>query len=82
VKLLQRALAVLRSDPAEALILADRDGARFPGGALEQEREVIAIEALFGVQRVAEGHTRALRFLQSFPASAHGPRIRALLDSP
>jgi hypothetical protein len=77
--LLEQAQRALRSDPQRALDLADRDARRFPSGALSQEREVIAIEALVQLGRADEARARASRFFQAFPGSAHGPRIAALL---
>jgi hypothetical protein len=70
----------LRSDPRRALDLADRDAQTYPAGALAQEREVIAIEALVRLARGTEARVRAARFFQAFPGSAHGPRVRSMLD--
>jgi hypothetical protein len=77
--LLEQAQRALRSDPQRALDLADRDAKRFPSGALAQEREVIAIEALAKLGRADATRERANRFFQAFPGSAHEPRIASLL---
>jgi hypothetical protein len=69
--LLERARRALTSAPATALALANQHAARFPHGALAQEREVIAIEALRRLGRSAEADRRAAAFAQAFPGSAH-----------
>jgi hypothetical protein len=79
VSLLESAEDALSSSPELALSLADRHAARFPHGALAQEREVIAIEALLRLGRVEAARGRAERFYRSFPQSAHRTRIENLL---
>lgn len=75
----QRALAA--ADPRRALELTDHDARLYPSGALAQEREVIAIQALLGLGRTDEARARAARFSQVFAGSAYAPRIAQLLDS-
>jgi hypothetical protein len=53
--------------------------ARFLHGAFEQEREVLAIEALVRLGRRAEAQGRAASFEAAFPHSAHRRRIAVLL---
>jgi hypothetical protein len=77
--LLQRASDAVASRPEEALRLADQDAFIYPGGALAQERELIAIQALVRLGRRSEASLRADQFFRSFPGSAHRPRILALL---
>jgi len=79
--LLERAQRVLRSDPAAALALAESHRARFERGALAQEREMLAIEALLRLERRAHAERRARAFAQRYPQSSHGPRLRDLLRS-
>jgi hypothetical protein len=79
IALLQAAQGALRDSPASALGLADRHASHFPTGALAQEREVIAIEALLALDRRDKASERAARFARDFPNSAHLPRIEALL---
>jgi len=69
--LLERARRALAANPARALALAGEHGRRFPGGALSQEREVIAIAALRRLGRGAEADARAARFERNYPHSAH-----------
>jgi hypothetical protein len=80
IALLDAAQDALPSDPAAALVLADRHAARFPHGALAQEREVIAIEAMSRLGRIDDARRRAHRFSREFPRSAHWPRIELLVD--
>jgi len=70
-RLLEQARRVLQSDPASALALTNQDATLFPHGALVQEREVIAIEALRRLNRTAEADRRAAAFSKAFPGSAH-----------
>ncbi len=79
IALLQAARTALRDNPTAALALADRHAARFATGALAQEREVIAVEALLALNRREEAMERGQRFARDFPNSAHWTRIEALL---
>lgn len=79
VRQLERAQDALRSNPAQALALADEHARQFPQGMLAQEREVIAIEALAKMGRTSEARARAARFKTRFPGSSHTRRIDALL---
>jgi hypothetical protein len=83
VSLLQRASDAVASAPDVALRLTDQHAGSYPGGALAQERELIAIQALVRLGRQTEARERANQFLRAFPGSAHWPRIVALLgDAP
>ncbi|HET6284525.1 MAG TPA: hypothetical protein VFH73_26450 [Polyangia bacterium] len=75
LKLLSRAQQALGSEPALSFALAERHRRLFPDGALAQEREVIAIEALRGLQKTNEAEARAQRFRARYPRSAHLPRV-------
>lgn len=74
--LLEQARAALGSRPAEALELTRRHRARFPEGALAEEREVIAIEALERLGRDAAARARAAEFERRYRGSVHQPRLR------
>jgi hypothetical protein len=69
--LLEQARRALNSSPSTALLLANQHAARFPHGALTQEREVIAIEALRRLHRTSEADLRAAAFARAYPGSAH-----------
>lgn len=73
--LLEQARAALQSRPAAALELTRRHQARFPHGALAQEREVIAIEALERLGRKAAADARAAEFERHYRGSVHQPRL-------
>ena len=79
--LVQRARSALEADPAQALALADEADDRFPSGALVEERQVVAIEALVRLGRVDEARTRGSHFLRRFPASVHQRRVETLLGA-
>ncbi|WP_438014874.1 hypothetical protein WMF18_28800 [Sorangium sp. So ce315] len=79
IGLLQRAQEALAARPAEALALADAHLARFPGGALAQEREVIAVGALEALGRDEAALARARRFVAAHPSSAYRRRLEILV---
>jgi len=78
VGLLDRANHALGSDPAAALQLTQEHAREFPAGALTQESEFIAIEALLALGRTAEADARIDRFRKRFPGSAHIRRLDML----
>lgn len=83
LSLLESAYEALRKgDAAGALAEAERHAARFPSGALAQEREVLAIDALVRLGRRAEAEARAAGFRARYPTSTHGVRIQGLLSGP
>lgn len=77
--LLRPARAHVRSSPARALELVARHEREYAHGALIEEREVIAIEALLESEHWADAEQRARRFFEQHPRSAHARRVRALL---
>lgn len=78
--LLRRAQAALHRDPARALALTQEHRRRFPKGALAQEREVIAIEALSRLGRSGEAAKRAKTFENSYPGSAHQRKVETTVE--
>jgi len=74
--LLARAKDALGPSPAEAYALTIEHAARFPAGALVQERELLAIQALVRLGRGNEAESRRTRFLAAFPGSAYRPVIQ------
>jgi hypothetical protein len=76
-ELLEQARSALKGDPAKALARANQHAARFPGGALVQEREVIAIKALRQLGRGAEAERRAQAFAKAYPGSAFARKLQA-----
>lgn len=76
---LWRARSALSADPASALAAAAEHARLFPGGALAEEREVIAILALTKLGRAAEARARASELLRRRPDSVHRRRIEGAL---
>ena len=78
----RRARQLLRdSNPAAALSELERLARLVPSGPLEEEREVLTIEALVGSssRTTADlGRRRAQRFLAERPQSVHAARVRGL----
>ncbi len=77
--LLARAQDALAGSPAQALALTDLHLARFPGGRLTQEREILAVDALLRMGRGADARARATRFVTSFPTSPGRRRLQVLI---
>lgn len=73
-------LEARRASPEAALRLCEEHRARFGNGALAQERELIAIEALSQLGRRGEAQSRAQQFIQQFPGSAHRARVERLIS--
>jgi hypothetical protein len=82
LELLQQARAVLVTSPAEALALAREHAARFPGSAVAQERELIAIAALVRLGRHQEAQARAEHFRRTYPTSAHLRQLEKFAPAP
>jgi hypothetical protein len=79
--LLERAQAALSGNPASALALTREHQRRFPSGALGQEREVIAIEALKRLGRKEAANARAAAFERRYRGSVHRPRVERSTDT-
>lgn len=77
LSLIERAEAS-RARPGEALAFLAKHEEVYPRGALAQEREVLAIELLLKAGKLGRAETRAERFEDAYPRSAHLPRLRAL----
>jgi RNA polymerase sigma-70 factor (ECF subfamily) len=80
IRLLTRAQSDLSTDPARALAECDALARRFPHGVLDQEREVVAIDALVRLGRRDEATARATRFDAAYPQSTHARRIQEILS--
>jgi hypothetical protein len=70
---------LLSGSPERALATTAEHARAYPRGALAQERDVIAIEALVKLGRRDEARRRAASFRQTFPGSSHGDRIDRLV---
>ncbi|MEO8183829.1 MAG: hypothetical protein ABI895_33815 [Deltaproteobacteria bacterium] len=76
-ELLQRAQRALAEHPSQALLLTAEHRRRFADGALAEEREVIAIEALRHLGRERAARERAAVFETKYPNSVHRSRVQA-----
>ncbi len=77
--LIRTAMVSLGRDPAAALAQADLHARHYPSGAMSDEREVIAIDALVRLGRRAEAEARATRFRGARPSSPSIRRIERIL---
>ncbi|MEY2934533.1 MAG: hypothetical protein RL033_5282 [Pseudomonadota bacterium] len=75
-ELLRRAQALLAARPERALALTAEHQRRFRDGALAEEREALAIEALRRLGRGQAAQRRALAFERRYPNSVHASRVR------
>jgi hypothetical protein len=83
LRVIERARAALRSDPASAVAaLTDAERA-MPRGQLRDERDALLVEALVRSGAVADARARAAMLEQRAPQSPQSARVRALLrDAP
>lgn len=79
VSYLRRSRNALHSDPARALSIANGHTSRYPHGSLDQERELIAIDALVRLGQRDQARARADAFRAHYPNSAHLGRVSALV---
>jgi len=82
IDLLARAQEAVRARPAETLALCQQHKAEFANGRFTQEREALAIEALFYLDRRGEAERRWNDFQQRYPASNHRIHLAELFSSP
>jgi hypothetical protein len=80
LELISEAQRALRTDPAHALALSEQHARSYPHGRFNEDREEIAISALWALGQHAEGRTRAEAFLARHPRSLAAPRVARLLD--
>jgi hypothetical protein len=69
--------ALGRGDGANALSACDEHGKRFPRGALAEEREAIAVQALVLEHRTEDARARATLFRKTHPRSILLPAVLA-----
>jgi len=74
--------ALLHHDPDRALAVAGEHARSYPQGALTQEREVIAVEALLALGRRDEARARVATFRREHPKSSHLSRLERLVEGP
>jgi hypothetical protein len=76
-ELLRRAQRALVDHPSQALALTAEHRRRYAEGALTEEREVIAIEALRRLGREQAAQARAAAFEAKYRNSVHRSRVQA-----
>jgi hypothetical protein len=80
--LVRRAQDALASDPSRTLSLVQEHVRAFPAGELVQEREVLAVEALARLDRMAEAKARADALRALYPRTPYGARLDRALGEP
>jgi hypothetical protein len=79
--LLESARASLSADPAKALAMLGLHASEFPDGMLVTEREVLTVDALRRLGRIAEARERGRALLAQTHGSPYARRIEAILGS-
>jgi outer membrane protein assembly factor BamD (BamD/ComL family) len=71
--------ALVHGDFEDALGAVRKHETQWPHGALEEEREALAIQALAAAGRTPAADARAARFRRAFPASMLADVVNAAL---
>jgi hypothetical protein len=79
--MLEEARGWVERNPSGALAVLNRHATMFPNGSLSIERELIAVDALRRLGRVAEAQTRGTALLGQARGSIYEERVRALLQT-
>jgi hypothetical protein len=72
-------MGLARGNGEDALAAASKHEERYPSGALAEEREAMAIQALILLKRYDRARVRGARFHQRFPGSVLAPAVEAAL---
>lgn len=80
-RVLESARRSLEADPARALSLIDEHASRFPSGALSEERELLAVDALLRAGRTDAARERAAAAIAAHPGGVQTARIRSLIEN-
>jgi hypothetical protein len=80
--LLGRAQRALPKDPELALAFVREHEQRYPNGLLGEEREAVAVSALWEIGRRDEARRRAGRFAEEHPRSTYLGRMQRMLAPP
>lgn len=75
MRLVHEARRMLDTDAAAALTLLEQHRTRFPRGALREEREAYAIDAMISLGHTEAVERRYVEFQNDFPASTFLPRL-------
>jgi TolA-binding protein len=71
----------MATDPRTAYALASEHAKRYPRGQLAAERELILVQALVKLGRVAEAEARGRALRKSAPSSIYSERLDAILKA-
>jgi hypothetical protein len=80
VALLEKARGALDRDPSSTLAMLDVHAAEFPNGTLSMERELLAVDALRRLGRVADAKARGEALLGRARGSIYERRVKGMLD--
>ncbi len=80
MRLLRQARSMLADDTAGALSLLDQHREHYPQGALTEEREACALEALVRLRQMDRAERRYLDFRNNYPGSTFIPRLERLMQ--
>jgi hypothetical protein len=81
LEILRAAQRALPNAPNAALTLLHAHRRAYAHGVLEQERELLAIEALLALHELNAARERARAFSAAFPRSVHARRLQRLLST-
>jgi len=74
--------ALSHGEPATALTRLDDHAARFPHGALSEDRSATRVHALCAAGRATEARAAAAAFVAAHPRSALSPAVRRSCAEP
>jgi hypothetical protein len=81
-ELLEKARALVASNPAAALKLTAEHTRDFPKGLLGAEAELIAAQSLLGLGEVAAAKARARAGLSRYPNGSYARQLREIAGAP
>jgi hypothetical protein len=73
--------ALVRRDGPRALSLLDKHRARYPNGALSEERDALAVQALALEGRTDDARARAEAFARRYPSSLLLPSVKSAVGT-
>jgi len=82
LELVKQARNAVSADPARAYALTERSRAQFPNAVFAQERDFIALTALYRLGREQQARSLASSFRTRYPRSAYLPQIERMLGEP
>lgn len=81
-EVLEKARALVASNPAQALKLTSDYSRDFPKGGLGAEADLIAAQSLLGMGKVAAAKQRAQASLQRYPRGLYARQLRDIVETP